>query len=72
MPLELGIDIGSLDLALIHGFPGSIASVWQQVGRAGRRNSISAAVIIPSGLSIDQFLAGNPGWLLSSLLKLRG
>ena len=64
--LELGIDIGSLDLALIHGFPGSIASVWQQVGRAGRRNSISAAVIIPSGLSIDQFLAGNPGWLLGA------
>lgn len=64
--LELGIDIGSLDMALIHGFPGSIASVWQQVGRAGRRNSLSAAVIIPSGLSIDQFLAERPGWLLGA------
>ena len=64
--LELGIDIGSLDLALIHGFPGSIASVWQQVGRSGRRSSLSAAVIIPSGMSIDQFLAGNPRWLLGA------
>jgi DEAD/DEAH box helicase domain-containing protein len=64
--LELGIDIGSLDLAFIHGFPGSIASVWQQVGRAGRRSSLSAAVIIPSGMSIDQFLAGNPRWLLGA------
>lgn len=62
--LELGIDIGSLDMALIHGFPGSIASLWQQVGRAGRRNSLSAAVIIPSGLPIDQFLSERPGWLL--------
>ena len=64
--LELGIDIGSLDLALIHGFPGSIASLWQQVGRAGRRNSLSAAVIIPSSLPIDQFLAERPGWLLGA------
>jgi len=64
--LELGIDIGSLDLALIHGFPGSMASVWQQVGRAGRRSSLSAAVIIPSDLPIDQFLAERPGWLLGA------
>ena len=64
--LELGIDIGSLDLALIHGFPGSIASVWQQVGRAGRRNSLSAAVLIPSDLPVDQFLAEKPGWLLGA------
>ena len=64
--LELGIDIGSLDLALIHGFPGSIASLRQQVGRAGRRNSLSAAVIIPSSLPIDQFLAERPGWMLGA------
>ncbi|MDD4160535.1 MAG: DEAD/DEAH box helicase, partial [Synergistaceae bacterium] len=51
--LELGIDIGSLDLVLIHGFPGSIASLRQQAGRAGRRNSLSAAVIIPSDLPVD-------------------
>ncbi len=64
--LELGIDIGSLDLVLIHGFPGSIASVWQQIGRAGRRNSVSAAVIIPSALPADRFLAERPEWLLGA------
>lgn len=64
--LELGIDIGSLDLVLIHGFPGSIASTWQQIGRAGRRNSLSAAVIIPSALPADRFLAERPEWLLGA------
>jgi len=64
--LELGIDIGSLDLVLIHAFPGSIASTWQQIGRAGRRNSLSAAIIIPSNIPLDQFLAERPDWLLGA------
>ena len=64
--LELGIDIGSLDLVLIHGFPSSIASAWQQIGRAGRRNSLSAAVIVPSNLPLDQFFAKRPNWLLEA------
>ncbi len=64
--LELGVDIGSLDLVIIHGFPGSIASLWQQIGRAGRRKSTSAAVIIPSVLPVDRFLAERPEWLIGA------
>ena len=64
--LELGIDIGSLDLAILHGYPGSIASAWQQIGRAGRRGSHSAAVMVPSALAMDQFLAAKPEWFLGA------
>lgn len=65
--LELGVDIGSLELVLIHGFPGSMASLWQQIGRAGRRSGSSAAVIIPTGLPSDRYLADNPEILLGAL-----
>lgn len=58
--LELGIDIGSLQLAVLHGYPGSIASAWQQMGRAGRREGLSAAVMVASSFAIDQFLAAQP------------
>lgn len=58
--LELGIDIGSLQLAVLHGYPGSIASTWQQMGRAGRREGLSAAVMVASSFAIDQFLAAQP------------
>ena len=60
--LELGIDIGGLDLAVLAGFPGSISSVWQQAGRAGRGNSLSAAIIIASASPIDQYLVKNPNY----------
>lgn len=60
--LELGIDIGSLALAVLHGYPGSIASAWQQIGRAGRRGAISAAVMVASADPLDQFLAQRPEW----------
>ncbi len=60
--LELGIDIGGLDLAVLAGFPGSISSVWQQAGRAGRRNTLSAAVIIASASPTDQYLVKHPDY----------
>lgn len=67
--LELGVDIGSLDLAVLHGYPGSIASAWQQIGRAGRRaleGRPAAAVLVASSLNIDQFLAANPSYFFGA------
>lgn len=64
--LELGIDIGSLQLAVLHGYPGSIASAWQQMGRAGRREGLSAAVMVASSFAIDQFLAAQPDFFFKA------
>ena len=64
--LELGIDIGSLELAVLHGYPGSVASAWQQIGRAGRRGHLSAAVMVASAAPLDQFLAARPQWFLGA------
>ncbi|MFH2103212.1 MAG: DEAD/DEAH box helicase [Chloroflexota bacterium] len=60
--LELGIDIGGLGVALLVGFPGTIASTWQQVGRAGRGDDPAAAVLIASANPLDQFLAHHPDY----------
>ncbi|MFP4482273.1 MAG: DEAD/DEAH box helicase [Thermovirgaceae bacterium] len=64
--LELGIDIGSLELAVLHGYPGSVASTWQQMGRAGRRSGISAAVMVASSFALDQFLASRPDYFFGA------
>ncbi|MBZ5513709.1 MAG: DEAD/DEAH box helicase [Acidobacteriia bacterium] len=58
--LELGIDIGSLDVAVLAGYPGTIASTWQRAGRAGRRQGNSAAVLVASSAPLDQFMVQNP------------
>ncbi|MCO6449219.1 MAG: DEAD/DEAH box helicase [Caldilineales bacterium] len=60
--LELGIDIGQLQAAVITGFPGTIASTWQQAGRAGRRQEASLAVFIAGAGALDQYIVQNPGY----------
>jgi DEAD/DEAH box helicase domain-containing protein len=58
--LELGIDIGSLDVAVMAGYPGTIASTWQRSGRAGRRSGSSCAVLVASSHPLDQFIVKHP------------
>lgn len=58
--LELGIDIGSLDAAVLASYPGSIASTWQRIGRAGRRASKSMGVLVSSSSPVDQFIVNHP------------
>src|SRR5688500_7675752 len=60
--LELGIDIGRLDVAVLLGYPGSVASAWQQAGRAGRRAGTSAAVLVANSTPLNQFIAKNPDY----------
>jgi DEAD/DEAH box helicase domain-containing protein len=60
--LELGIDIGALDVAVMAGYPGTIAATWQRAGRAGRRASRSAAVLVASSAPLDQFIVRNPSY----------
>ncbi len=60
--LELGIDIGTMEAALLVGYPGSIASTWQQAGRAGRGAEPSLVVLLPYDSPIDQYLARHPDY----------
>ncbi len=60
--LELGVDIGSLEVCVMAGYSGSIASTWQRAGRAGRRSGTSAAVLIASSSPLDQFIIQNPDY----------
>jgi DEAD/DEAH box helicase domain-containing protein len=64
--LELGIDIGHLDVAVLAGYPGTIASMWQQAGRAGRRSGESAAVMVATSSPMDQYLAAHPDYLFGA------
>ncbi len=62
--LELGVDIGSLDVAILTGYPGSAASFFQQAGRAGRRGRPSLAIVVGRSVPIDQYLLRHPEYLL--------
>ncbi len=63
--LELGIDIGQLDVCIICGYPGTIASTWQQAGRAGRRNSESLLIVVGSSSPLDQYMMTHPEYFFS-------
>jgi ATP-dependent helicase YprA (DUF1998 family) len=58
--LELGIDIGSLEVSILDGFPGSVASFWQQAGRAGRGEGDALTVLVLRQDALDQYFAARP------------
>ena len=58
--LELGIDVGGLDAVVLNGFPGTLASLWQQAGRAGRTGRRSAAILVAGDDQLDQWYAAHP------------
>ncbi len=60
--LELGVDIGSLEACVLCGYPGTIASTWQQAGRAGRRTGVSVTFLIASSAPTDQFIVTHPDY----------
>ena len=60
--LELGVDIGQLQVCIMTGYPGSIASAWQQAGRAGRRHDESLVILVASSNPLDQYVIQNPDY----------
>jgi DEAD/DEAH box helicase domain-containing protein len=64
--LELGIDVGSLDSAVMAGYPGTIAATWQRAGRAGRRSGSSCAVMVASSSPLDQYIVRHPDYFFGN------
>ena len=62
--LELGIDIGALDACVLCGYPGTIASAWQQAGRAGRRKASSIVFFVANSSALDQYIVAHPDYFL--------
>jgi DEAD/DEAH box helicase domain-containing protein len=64
--LELGIDIGDLDLCLLSGHPGTVASFWQQAGRVGRKGTRAVIVFAAKDAPVDQYLVNHPEFITSA------
>ena len=64
--LELGIDIGSLEACVMCGYPGTIASTWQEAGRAGRRFGASLTILVASSAALDQFIVTHPDYFFGA------
>ncbi|MBR5547108.1 MAG: DEAD/DEAH box helicase [Clostridia bacterium] len=64
--LELGIDIGSLTACILCGYPGTIASTWQQAGRAGRRKDTALTIMVASSAPLDQYIIQNPDYFFQA------
>lgn len=67
--LELGIDIGGMGASVVVGYPGTLASLWQQFGRAGRRHEGSLSVLVASSNPLDQYVAANPGFIFDRSIE---
>lgn len=64
--LELGIDIGELEVSILTGYPGTVASTLQQAGRAGRRKDVALSIMVANSSALDQFLTSNPDYLFGA------
>jgi DEAD/DEAH box helicase domain-containing protein len=64
--LELGVDIGEMAAAVLVGYPGTIASTWQQIGRAGRRSGLSVAILVATSGALDQFIVTHPEYVFEN------
>ena len=64
--LELGVDIGALDVCLLNGYPGTVAGTWQRLGRAGRRQRAALGVLVASSQPLDQFIVRHPEFFLGA------
>ena len=67
--LELGIDIGDLEATVLTGYPGSIASTWQQAGRSGRRRDKSISFLVAQNNPLDQYLMNNPDFFFGKAFE---
>lgn len=67
--LELGVDIGALDVAILNGYPGSIASLRQRLGRAGRRQRSCLGIVVAGSEALDQFLIRSPELLFDAPIE---
>jgi len=67
--LELGVDVGALDAVVIAGWPGTVASLWQQAGRAGRRGREALVAFVAADDPLDHYLLANPDQLWSRPLE---
>lgn len=64
--LELGVDIGSLDVVILNGYPGSVAGTWQRFGRAGRRQQPSLGVLVANSQPLDQYVVRHPEFFIDA------
>ena len=64
--LELGVDIGALDVVVLNGYPGSVAATWQRFGRAGRRQQPSLGVLVASSQPLDQYVVRHPDFFVDA------
>ncbi|PPU91875.1 DEAD/DEAH box helicase [Xanthomonas albilineans] len=64
--LELGVDIGALDVVVLNGYPGSVAATWQRFGRAGRRQQAALGVLVASSQPLDQYVVRHPDFFVDA------